>query len=236
MTEPLVLLPGMMCDARAFGPQIAELGQILPVTVAPTARGERLEEIASELVSALPRRFALAGHGLGGAVAMEILRRAPDRVARLALIATSPLPDTPQQATARDTSIVRTRAGRFAEVLREDRGPDLLAPGPYRAEIHTLMTEMAQSLGPDAYLRQLRAMQRRRDQQATLRRCAVPTLVLCGAEDRIYPVKRQEFVAELVPGARLRVLPGAGHMPMLEQADATTDALRDWLGLPYVLR
>ncbi|WP_238366199.1 alpha/beta fold hydrolase [Mesobacterium pallidum] len=236
MADPLVLLPGLMCDARAFGPQLAELGQVVPVTIAPLGQGERMEEIASGLIPQLPRRFALAGHGMGGAVAMEILRRAPERVARLALIATSPLPDTPSQATDRDTRIVGARAGRLAQVLAEHHGQSRLAHGPFRAEIAALMEEMALSLGPDTYVRQNRAMQRRRDQQATMRRCAVPTLVLCGAEDPLYPVKRQEFLAELIPGATLKVLAGAGHMPMLEQADATSDALRDWLGLPYVLR
>lgn len=99
-----------------------------------------------------------------------------------------------------------------------------------------LVTEMAQTLGPEVYIRQSRAMQRRKDQQATLRRCRVPALVLCGAHDTLFPVKLHEFMAELIPYAHLHVLEGSGHLPTLEQPDETTAALRGWMEQPYVLR
>ena len=98
MAEPLVLLPDLMCDARLFGPQIADLSRDMAVMVAPLGGGERVEEVASGLLDVLPRRFALAGLGLGGVVAMELQRRAPDRVARMMLMNTSPLAETPQRA------------------------------------------------------------------------------------------------------------------------------------------
>lgn len=236
MKEPLVLLPGMMCDARLFGPQIAELSCDTAVMVAPVTVGERIEEIASSLLDILPKRFALAGFSLGGVVAMEILRRAPDRVGRIALIDTHPLAETPVIAANREPQIVKVRSGRLAEVVQDEITPGTLAPGPYRKEVLSLVLEMAQTLGPEIYIRQARAMQRRKDQQATLRRCKVPALVLCGAHDTLYPVKRHEFMAELIPYAKLKVLDGSGHFPMLEQPDETTSALREWMAQPFVLR
>lgn len=236
MKEPLVLLPGMMCDARLFGPQIAELSCDTAVMVAPVTQGERIEEIASMLLDILPKRFALAGFSMGGVVAMEILRRAPDRVTRIALLDTHPLAETPVIAANREPMIVKVRSGRFNEVVRDEISPNTLAPGPYRNEVLGLVMEMAQTLGPEIYIRQSCAMQRRKDQQATLRRCKVPALVLCGAHDTLYPVKRHEFMAELIPYAQLRVLDNSGHLPMLEQPDETTAALREWLAQPYVLR
>ncbi len=232
MAEPVVLLPGMMCDARLFAPQVADLSRDRAVTVAPITQGERIEEIASGLLDALPQRFALAGLSMGGIVAMEVLRRAPDRVARLALIDTNPLAETPQSAAHYEPMIIGAKAGRLDEVITRMIRPDFLAPGPGRVEVLALVRQMAADLGPAVFVRQVRALQRRRDNQAVLRRCKVPVLVLCGAHDGLTPVKRHRFMAELIPHATLRILDTAGHLPTLEAPAETCLALRDWLALP----
>lgn len=236
MVEPLVLLPGMMCDARLFGPQIAELSADTAVTVAPITLGDRIEETASSLLDQLPKRFALAGLSMGGMVAMEILRRAPDRVTRLALIATSPLAETPVDAANREEDIVKVRSGRLDEIMRKRFHVETFAPGPYRSEIIEMVMDMAQTLGEGVYVRQSRALQRRKDQQATLSRCRVPTLVLCGAHDVICPVKRHEAMAELAPHAELHVLQDSGHYLTLEQPGDATAALRAWMQRPMITK
>ncbi|MGJ8615605.1 MAG: alpha/beta fold hydrolase [Sulfitobacter sp.] len=236
MSEPLVLLPGMMCDARLFGPQIAELSADTAVMVAPITQGERIEEIASGLLDQLPKRFALAGLSMGGIVAMELLRRAPDRITRIALMDTNPLAETPVIAANREPQIVKARSGRMLEVMRDEMKPNYLAPGPYRSEVLEMVMDMAETLGPEVFIRQSRALQRRKDQQATLRKCKVPTLVLCGAHDALCPVKRHTFMAELIPFAELVVLEDSGHLPTLEQPAETTAALRKWMKQPLVLR
>lgn len=232
MTEPLVLVPGMMCDARVFGPQINALSRDRAVTVAPLTFGERIEEIASNILDQLPQRFALAGLSMGGIVAMEILRRVPGRISRICLMDTNPLDETPAVAAAREPMIARARAGKLDEVMREAMPPDFLAPGPGRMQALNLIYQMAADLGPDVFVRQSRALQRRRDQQATLRKCQVPALILCGALDPLTPVKRHTFMADLMPRAELRIIEEAGHIPPLERPDETTAALRDWLALP----
>ena len=236
MTEPLVLLPGMMCDARVFGPQISALSADTAVMVAPVTRGERVEEISSYVLDAMPAKFALAGLSMGAIVAMELLRRAPDRITRIALISSSPLAETPQVAAAREPLIVMAKAGRLDEVMRETMHPDNLAPGAQRVEVMSLVSEMASTLGSDVFVRQSRALQRRRDQQSTLRKCKVPALVMCGEYDLLTPVKRHSFMAELIPYAELKILPQSGHLPTLEQPEETTDALRSWMTQPFVLK
>ncbi|MFZ7090179.1 alpha/beta fold hydrolase [Primorskyibacter sp. 2E233] len=236
MREVVVFIPGLMADARAFGPQIADLSRDFGVMCVPPTRGERIEEIASGMLDLLPKRCALVGHGLGGMVAMEILRRAPDRVSRLALMDTTPLAETPQQAAERDPRIIRAKTGKLAEVLKEELPASALAAGPYRADILALVEDMAAVLGLETYLHQIRALQRRRDQQGTLRRISVPTLIMCGALDRLFEVKRHTFMAELIPGANLHVIEEAGHLPALEQPEEVADALRGWLSAPLVLR
>lgn len=235
MPEPLVLLPEMMCDARLFGPQIAELSSEFAVMVAPVTGGERIEEIASGLLDQLPRRFALAGLGFGGMVAMELLRRAPDRVSRLMLISTTPLAETPQVAAAREPRIIKARTGSFEEVIAQEFPSSRLAPGAFRREVQELAMDMGRILGPEVFVRQSRALQRRRDQQSTMRICKVPTMVLCGEHDQVLPVKRHSFLSELIPNAALRVLPDTGHLPCLEDPAGTTLAIRDWMDMLLVL-
>lgn len=227
--EPLVLVPGLMCDARLFTPQINAFSRDRAVMVAPITRGARIESIAEGLLPQLPQRFALAGLSMGGIVAMEILRRIPDRVTRLCLMDTDPLAETPQIAAVREPWIALAAAGRLDKVMQESLRPSFLAPGPDRMKILDFMYAMAEDLGPDLFIQQSRALQRRGDQQGTLRKCKVPTLVLCGEDDGLTPVKRHEFMAELIPNARLEIIPDAGHLPTLEQPEAVNQALRGWL-------
>lgn len=234
--ESLVLLPEMMCDARLFAPQIEALSRDHPVTLAPVTHGERIEEIASTLLDHLPLRFALAGLGFGGMVAMELLRRAPDRVTRLCLIATSPLPETPQQASLREPRIIAARSGRMMEVIEEDMPAAALAPGAGRAAVMARFRAMAADQGSEVFVAQTRALQRRRDQQPVLRRVKQPALLVCGAHDTLTPVKRHEFMADLIPYARLQIIDEAGHLPPIETPEEMTRILRDWMRQPLVLR
>ncbi|MEO0370055.1 MAG: alpha/beta fold hydrolase [Pseudomonadota bacterium] len=228
MRDPLVFLPGLMSDSRVFEPQIAAFSPHIPVTVAPVTVGDRVEEIASRLLDTLPRRFNLAGHSMGGVVAMEILRRAPDRVSRLALMNTNSLAETPQSSGDYEPVIIKLRSGRLDEAVDMIIRPDTLAPDPARASVLGLTLSMATHLGEETIIRQIRALQRRRDYQGVLRRCQVPVLVLCGAYDRLTPVKRHELMADLIPQARLRVFQGSGHLPMLEQPEEVIDELFHW--------
>lgn len=234
--DPLLLIPPMLCDARVFAPQINHLSTVLPVMVAPTTCGERMEEIASQILGWAPARFALAGAGMGGAVALEIMRRAPERVQRLALIAASHHGETPEAASAREPMIVAARSGRFDDVIAQEMDPECLASGAKRLEVGRLLTDMARTIGPDRFVRQARAMQRRRDQQATLRKVTQPALVIGGADDPRLPPKRHAFMAELIPGGQLEIVAGAGHMPTLERPAAVSDLLYDWMNAPLVLR
>jgi len=236
MYEPLVFLPGMMCSASLFAPQLADLSVDMAVMVAPITMGERIEEIASNVLTVAPAKFALAGLSMGGIVAMEILRRAPERVTRVALMDTNPLAETPKSAASYEPLIVGARAGRLDEVMRMMMQPDFLAPGPKRVEVLTLVAEMGRNIGAEVFVRQVRALQRRRDYQATLRKCKVPAMILCGEHDGLTPVKRHSFMAELMPYAELKIIPDAGHLPVLEQPEATTKAIRDWMDQPFVLR
>lgn len=236
MVEPLVLLPDMMCDARLYLHQIAALSQDRAVQVCPINQGETVEEMAQSVLDCAPASFALAGLSLGGIVAMEVQRRAPDRVSRLALMDTNAQSETPSVAAGREAQIVKAKAGRLEDAMRDEMRPEYLAPGEQRADILNLMMEMAMDIGADVFVRQSRALQRRPDQQKTLRMLRAPALVMCGVYDELTPVRRHEFIATLIPYARLEVIADAGHYPPLEQPAEVNRHLRDWLAQPMVLR
>lgn len=230
MSDPLIFLPGMMCDARLFLPQIIALGHQRPIMVVPMTGADTIRLMAIAVLKAAPEQFALAGLSMGGMVAMEVARRAPERVTRLALMATTPLAEPPRAAAEREPQIIGAQNGRLDEVLRLAVPETCIAPGPMRGDIYRQYAEMARTLGPKVFADQSRALQRRPDLQRVLPRIKVPTLILCGAHDTLCPVKRHEFMAEMIPGAVLKVLPEAGHFVTLESPDETSAALRDWLG------
>jgi pimeloyl-ACP methyl ester carboxylesterase len=236
MAEPLVLIPGLMADARLFLPQMVTLGAGRAMQVCLPARGDTVEQISEAMLPGLPDKFALLGHGLGGDVALDLIRRVPDRVTRVILMATDPLAEPPAAAAAREARMVAARAGRLAQAMREEIPPGALADTPWRDEVLALVTDMALGLGEGVFLRQSRALQRRPDQQKTMRRVKLPALVLAGEADTLVPLRRQEFTANLMPFGQLKVIAGAGHLAPLEQPEAVSDALAAFLAGPMLLR
>lgn len=236
MNDPLILIPGLMCDARAFLPQIMTLSKGRTITIALPTPGASVEEISARILLAAPQKFVLVGQGLGGDVALDIVRRAADRVSRIVLLSTDPLAEVPAIAAAREARMIAARAGRLAEAMAEEVPMATLAGVAHRHEVAATLKAMAADLGPDVFIAQSRALQRRPDQQKTLRRTLLPALVLAGAEDQLVPLRRQELAAGLMPFAKLVVIDGAGHMAPLEQPMAVTDALETFLAGPMLLR
>lgn len=229
MSEPVVLIPGFMADARSFMPQLVALGSARPVILVTPAQADTVEQLATSALPALPPRFSLVGHGLGGNVAIEILRKAPQAVSRIALISTDPLPEPAEQRARQETLVVAARTGRLADCIAQLVPATALHDAPWRGEVMALVQDMAATLGTEQFLRQLRMMQRRPDQQKTLRKANVPTLILAGAADTIVPRRRAEFLAGMMPQGCLEIIAEAGHLPQLEQPEAVTSALQIFL-------
>jgi len=229
MPEPVVLLPGMMCDSRLFASQITAFSPERPVMVMPLTGGRTMAELAKRVLEHSPPRFALAGLSMGGIVAMEVIRQAPGRITRLALMDTNPLADPPELAPVRESQVRRVKNGGLRAVMRDEMKPRYLADGPDCQSILDLCMEMAETLGPSAFVDQSRAIQTRTDQCETLQSVSAPTLVLCGEQERLCPVSRHELMHELISGSRLIVIPDAGHLPTLEQPERTSEALQEWL-------
>lgn len=231
--EPLLLLPGLAEDARLYWHQIITLSARRMVSVAHLGLYPRIEDMAQAILAEAPARFALVGHGLGASVAAEMLRQAPERLTRIALLSINPLAEPPAVAAAREPRLARARAGRLAEaILQEVPAESLGLRGEALAQVQAMQQDMAEALGVEAYVAQSRALMRRPDQQRLLRQARLPALILCGQADRICPLRRHEILAETMPMARFLALEGAGHLPPLEAPEAVTEALAAWLDLP----
>jgi pimeloyl-ACP methyl ester carboxylesterase len=229
--QPLILIPGLLLDQRLWRPQIEALSGLARCWVAEPTTSDTMAGLASDVLAAAPfERFALAGLSMGGYVALEIIRRAAGRVARLALLDTSARADAPEQSKRRNDFIELAQRGRFLGVT-DALLPALVHPSRLKDEpLVALIKAMAKDVGKDAFIRQERAIMSRADSRALLPSIAVPALVLCGRQDAIAPLARHEEMAQAIPGAHLEVIEDCGHLSTLEKPDDVSRALRAWLG------
>jgi pimeloyl-ACP methyl ester carboxylesterase len=228
MSERLVLLPGLLCDQELWAGQIAGLaGDAL---VPELTRQGSIEGMAERVLSEAPPRFDLAGFSMGGYVAQQVVRLAPERVRRLALIDTSARADTREQSSRRRQLVELARREGVREAAKQ-LIPLLLAPARRDGELASRTVAMAARVGAATFARQQKAIEGRPDLRAELRTIGCPTLVLCGELDRLTPPRLSEELVGLLPDARLTVLRGSAHMTPLEDPDAVTTALAEWLRL-----
>ena len=225
----LVLLPGLLNTARVFEPLIAALGDAADVIVPELYQCESIGDMAEAALGLAPGRFALAGFSMGGYVAFEILRRAPERVERLALIDTQAAPDSAESTARRRAFVDQSRIGRFHGVtptlmpslIHRDRLSDASITGP--------IAEMAATIGADGFVREQTAIMARPDSRPLLVDIKVSTVVIAGRQDLVVPLARAEEMAADIPHSQLVVLDHCGHMAPLEKPVEVAAALGRWL-------
>lgn len=231
MTEPMpiVLVPGLLCSPLLYANQMPALWHFGPVTVADHRRDDSMDGIAKRILASAPPRFALAGLSMGGYIAYAILRAAPERVTRLALLDTGSRADLPEQTERRRAQIELARSGRFAEVpeafwplfVHKDRQGD--------AALKKIVLHMAQHTGAEAFIRQQTAIMSRPDSRADLPKIKCPTVIIVGEGDQLTPPKLSEEIAAAIPNSRLVTIPECGHLSTLERPDAVNTALVQWM-------
>jgi pimeloyl-ACP methyl ester carboxylesterase len=226
---PLVLVSGLAGSPRIYAPLLPALWTFGPVTVANHTSDDSMAAIAARILAGAPPRFALAGHSMGGYIAFEIIRQAPERVAKLALIATQARPDTPEATARRSRQIGMAESGRLHDVL-DELYPGFVHPSRQAdAELRRLVHEMGDDVGGDGFVRQQRAIIARPDSRPTLAMIRCPTLVLAGDSDALIPFALSAEMADGIDGASLVSIGECGHLPQVERPLATTGALLDWL-------
>lgn len=226
---PIVLVPGLGSSVRNHLAILPTLWRHGSVFVANQTRDETIAAMAARVLSEAPAKFSLIGHSLGGYIVLEMIRQAPDRIVRLALLNTSARPDTPEATAVRNERVAETRAGRYAEMqaknfplsVHPDRVND-----PQLIEMSRLTREDS---GPEAFIRQQTAIIARKDSRPYLKDIRVPTLVLSGDRDMLISNEFSKEMAAMIPGAKLVIVPNCGHLAPAEQPEATAAALDEWL-------
>ena len=226
---PLVLVPGLLCSARLYAAQVTALWPHGQVAIADHRRDSDMAAIAASILADAPDRFALAGLSMGGYIAFAMMRLAPERIARLALLDTSARPDLPEQAAGREKFISLAEAGKLSDVV-ETLLPRFLHRSRHNDEpLKAMVRAMAQETGAAAFVRQTRAIMTRPDSRPLLSSIRCPTLVLVGEGDELTPPEMAKEIAAGIAGSTLTVVPDCGHLSTLEKPDAVNAALTAWL-------
>ncbi|WP_425069743.1 alpha/beta fold hydrolase [Reyranella sp.] len=227
--SPLVLLPGLLNTHRVFAPQVEALADIADFTIPELWHHDTMAAMAEAVLASAPPTFALCGFSMGGYVAFEIFRRAPERIERIALIDTQAAPDSPETAARRRGFIEQTRIGRF-HGIHPTLLPQLVHPSRVSdASITQPLFDMACDIGGDGFVRQQQAILGRADSRPLLVEIEVPSLVIVGRDDRVTPLPRAQEMASDIANARLQVIDDSGHMTPLEKPAEVSAALRRWL-------
>lgn len=229
---PILLIPGLNCTAAVFGGLLPALWQFGSVTVADHRRGDTVTAIATAILAEAPPRFALAGFSMGGYIALDIMRQAPERVARLALIDTGAGTDVPEQRENRLRQIALAKAGRLDSVADATFATNVHPDNANDAALRSVFVQMALETGPDIYVAQQHAIMNRAESHAILGQITCPTSILIGEADQVTPIQLSRKMRDSIPNANLMLIEGAGHMAPLEQPQAVAAALSQWLSEP----
>lgn len=228
MQATLILVPGLLCDARLWRHQVAGLRGMARLVIADHGRHDSIAAIAAALLKAAPRRFAIAGLSMGGYVALEVFRQAPARATRLALLDTNAHADPAAASTRRQAQMAQAEGGGFAAVV-ETLSAALIAPAHVQGEAGEIFRAMANDAGPGVFRRQQSAIMGRADLTGLLPAIKVPSLVLCGERDALTPPAIHRTMAKAMPQSRYVEIAGAGHLTPLEAPAAVTQAMESWL-------
>jgi pimeloyl-ACP methyl ester carboxylesterase len=225
----LLFIPGVACTPALFRPQAEALSAHCDIAYADHQKDGTLGAIAARALASAPPRFALAGLSMGGYIAFEILRQAPQRVERLMLLNTNARADNDEQKAARNQMIDLALGGKFPTILamQWQRLVDEKRQGD--KELRSLVDAMALEGGPDIYALQQRAIMARPDSRPFLAEISCPTGIIVGEGDRITPPKVAEEMRAGIKDAQLTIIPDCGHLSTLEAPEAVTGAMRRWL-------
>lgn len=226
--QNLVLIPGLVCDQQVWQHQHKFLKDIAEITIIPADSGETMESMAAHALNLAPNVFALAGFSMGGYIALEMLRQAPHRITRLALLDTSSKSDTSEKFESRLKAIAACKAENFNGVI-EGMFEVLLHSDHQQSNLRAFVKDMAMRVGSDTFCLRHKAMMTRCDSTELLLQTKIPVRAICGRQDAMSSVQDHQEIADNASHGKLSIIEECGHMTILERPHAATALLRDWM-------
>jgi pimeloyl-ACP methyl ester carboxylesterase len=223
--QTLVLAPGLGSDGAVWRRTVVALGDDCHCLVGDTLADDTLAGMARRILDQAPPSFALAGVSMGGMVAMEMMKAAPERVAQLALIDTNARPDTLRQKIYRRLANVVVGTSKDYGRLAQRNLGSLVHPSAAN-DVRAELVQMSVRVGPQTYMRQNRAVSARGDLRKVLPKVAIPTAVIVGQDDQMTPVALSQEIHALVPGSTIHIIPDCGHLPPIEKPDIVATLLK----------
>ncbi len=228
MRETIVFVPGFTCTSALWTPQLLHFSTRYDCRVADHTRSDSMKAITQDILRDAPEKFILCGLSMGGYLAFEILRQAPQRVTKLALLDTQATPESEQQKINR-TERIRMAREQGMDALSDLQWPNFVHPARYEDEpLRATVRQMARDTGFDVFMKQAMAIMHRPDSRPDLGRIACPTLVLTGAQDLLTPPDKAREIADGIAGAKLMMVPDCGHISTLEKPQTVNAALAEF--------
>jgi len=232
LSLPLLLLPGSLCNDQLFQQQISFFTRQRDVIVADFSGFDSIQAMAANALKEAPEEFALAGLSMGGIVAFEMFRQAPQRIKRIALLDTNPAAELPERVIIRNqqiNGIVEQGVEGLKALVRQALLPKYVFDTEQSLRIESVVMEMALDAGPDGFIDQWRALANRTESWTTLKDIHCPTLILCGVHDLLCDEKCHRDMALEIKHASLEIIEGAGHLSTLDAPEQVNRALDSWL-------
>ena len=225
----LILIPGLLCDKRLWQHQLDVLGDMVDITIGETRLDETINSMAARILEDAPDKFALAGLSMGGYIAQEIMRQAPERVEKLALLNTSAIADDAAQIKRRKGLIQLVKMGRFKGVTPRLLPMLIHHDALENSQITSVITDMATNIGQNTFINQQKAILSRIDSRDDLKDINIDTLIICGRQDEITPIEIMQEIHDNIKKSNFHIIENCGHLSPLEQPKTVTNLMCDWL-------
>lgn len=229
MKEPLIMIPGTLCDSALFNAQVSGLQDLADCQIGNHSSSDNLQEVAANIINSVSGNFSVLGLSYGGIIAFEILRQAPQRIKRLILLNTNHKEPSEITRATQQRFLGMSVLGEFREITTNFTTDAMLHPKhAANPKMREAVLQMAENIGQQRFFNQIKAQLGRPDSTPDLPNIQCPTLIMTGREDNVCPIPQHQEMARLIPNSTFQVIEESGHLSTMEQPERVNELIRNW--------